>query len=1180
MIRDDDFISKRLGGDDSVWNSLEYDRDGIIEASAGTGKTYALQSIVLKLVSDREHPVDIRNILLVTFTEKAAGELKDRIRDILSKAGCLSASFDEATICTIHSFCRELISEYAFENRVPMQMVIGGSNADLIHRAVRAALLGDEFKNLYGEPYRAYMMAAGIGSTEDLAAKVEKVLDDCAKNDNPPKEPQRLDDALKGVIAEVASKLNLDFSGLRIHGSDKTKFEDACKKIAEVREDLSSDNSGTMVAALMKCAGVSDKLNPRVTGSGSGKRLFDIRPELREFVEAVGKVKDVVSAQMAADLAFFAWPQFCRLKDESSILTFDDLVTQTYRVVSQEADREAEGKRSAFMDAIRRRYRIALVDEFQDTDDRQWAIFGKLFSSRVNRIEGDGVPEPRQGMLLVVGDPKQAIYAFRGANVATYLAAKKKISTGEGTQSSQTLKATFRSSRDLVAAFNSMFGEGSGWFKDMGEKDERIEYFPVEYPEGNKRFYGLDDKTGRSAVTFLESLPQQLHDEVKGQSGYGNRSICLPVFMRNAALEMKRLAALPVAYWTKDPDTGKPEKHSIGYGDMCVLVRGGREANVVKGILAEHGIPYSHYKERGIYASPEAEALIALFDFLSMPGRSGNLAALLLTSLFNVHPSELEKRLSSDDKALSALCGKWIDLSGKRDWNALFESVMNDTALAHPKADDYGFDRRWTAYRQMLDRLLLERGRSATVPEEFAGLLRSWRKDDRRAGEDGSLRQKEKESDSVQIMTMHASKGLEFKAVFIASGFSEVKEDELQDEKRLFYVALTRAEHKLYLPWTKWDAHTRVNKRNGVEQRSVERGIGSRGAPLLGDGFLSRAIRAFSENARAETLSLSDADVPNKAADEAAGPSKSHEPPTVYEIGDLWHLRLNWDSFSSLARHGDSGHRSADRVVPSEAGEQDEKSTGMGAVRKVRAPLLPRNNISGNVFHEIMETLCGTDEATGAPGFALGREPLENAISDDGPLIGLVRRIMRRNALGNREDGDDSTERTLARMVWNALNARITIGARTIYLKDIAFADRLAEVEFVMDEKSIMGELTPRCGGAVRDGAFNGKIDLLVRPDGMAGEVYVLDWKTNSLADYGKSGVEDAMDAAGYPLQFKLYSLAVSRWLGLQSLGGVAYLFVRGCEAGKDSGVYSRAMDENMFTDCFESVLSAVSAGK
>ena len=1174
MRRDDAFIRKRLGGKDAVWNKLKYDRDGIVEASAGTGKTYALQSIVLKLATDEACPVDVKNILLVTFTEKAAGELKDRIRDILAKAGCLPSDFDETTICTIHSFCREILAEYAFENRVPMQVEIGGADGDLVHRAVRAALLGDAFKERYGGVYDVYMEAAGFGSTDKLVQTAESALAEHTKVDQPPEEPRRLDDVLKCTLSGIAAKTNLDFSDISVYANSRSNFEKACGAIEAEIGNLSSDDAPTFIHAVSVCAGACGKMNPPVAGHGKGVRLFDLRPDVKEFVDALTGVNAVLAGQLASDLVSLAWPVFNRLKDEASMLTFDDLVTKACRVIGHEAQGEAAGKRSALLESIRRRYRIALVDEFQDTNEKQWTIFRSLFSSRVNRIDGDGAPNPRQGFLLVVGDPKQSIYSFQGADVATYLAAKRGISEGDGAQPPQTLDTTFRSSEALVAAFNGMFGAASGWFDGMEEGGARIDYSAVAYPEGNERFCGLEDLTGRDAVTLLESLPCKLPDIESNQSspGYGNMSRCLPVFMENAAREMERLHALPVAYRTADPETKRRDDHRIRYGDMCVLVRKGAEANVVKRVLADHGIPYSHYKERGIYGSAEAEALIAFFDFLSAPERAGNLAALLLTSLFDVHPSEIEAWLANGDRALADLVDRWRELSAKRNWNGLFESVMNDTALAHPVGDDYEFDRRWTAYRQILDRLLAEKGRSALTPGDFAGLLRAWRKDDRRAGEDGALRQKENESDGVQIMTMHASKGLEFKAVFIAAGFSNVDDESLQEEKRLYYVALTRAEHKLYLPWTKWDRHLRKGKE--------ECGLGSKRAPLFGEGFLSRAIRACFADAGAATASVPAAGTAASrtggtrfaAAAEVGGGTRP-APPRVYDIGCLDHLRLQWDSFSSLSGHGGPG-----KVVPSSGSETDESSAGRATVRQ--ATLLPRNDVSGNVFHEIMETLCGADEATGRVGFSVGDVPSGEALADTGPLMDLVRRAMRRNALANQKEGDDSTERTLARMVWRALNTPIGIGGRKIVLKDIPFADRLAEVEFVMDEASVLGADTPRLGGAVRDGAFNGKIDLLIRPEGRNGPVYVLDWKTNSLADYGAASVEAAMEAAGYPLQFKLYSLAVARWLGREALAGVAYLFVRGGEHGEWSGVYARAMDDEMFADCRRSVLAVVPNGR
>jgi ATP-dependent exoDNAse (exonuclease V) beta subunit len=706
----------------------------------------------------------------------------------------------------------------------------------------------------------------------------------------------------------------------------------------------------------------------------------------------------------------------------------------------------------------------------------------------------------------------------------------------------------------------------------MTEGGEKIDYPEVGYPDGNERFCALEDYTGRGAVTLLESLPHRLADitSSQGSPGYGNMSLCLPVFMRNAAREMKRLRALPVAYRTRDAATQTMVDHPIRYGEMCVLVRGADGAAIAKRALAEAGIPYSHYKERGIYGTVEAEALIAFFDFLAAPGRAGNLAALLLTPLFAVHPSDLEAWLSSGDRRLTSLLEKWQELSARRSWVPLFESVMTDTELAHPSPDDYEYDRRWTLCRQILDRLLAEKGRSALVPADFADLLRAWRKDDRRHGEDGALRQKENETDSVQILTMHASKGLEFKAVFIASGFSKPRPDgSLEEEKRLYYVALTRAEHKLYLPWTRWDRHLRKDQ--------TERGLGSCGSPLLGNGFLSRAIQAsFPEDgtdAGRATVSLTDG-AAARSDENGSSARNGRTPPRVYDIGQVRHLRLRWDSFTSLCRTDESP-----RVAPAAETQTDEMAVAAWPAGKSLPTLLPRNTVSGIVFHDIMETLCKTDESTGGVGFSLGARPLEEALAEDGPLSDLVRRAMRRNGLVNQVRGGDSTVRTLARLVWRALNTCIEIGGRKIFLKDVAFGDRLAEVEFVVDEPSVLGLDAPWTGAAPRDGALNGKIDLLIRPDGPNGPVYLLDWKTNALPDYGKDSVEKAMEEAGYPLQFKLYALAVSRWLGREALAGVAYLFVRGGEHGENSGVSTCVMDAAELADCRRRVRDAVASG-
>ena len=1109
------FVKERLGGADKVWNRLDYSRDGIIEASAGTGKTYTLQSIVLKLLHDKV--VDsVKNILLVTFTEKAAGELRDRIRKILVEADCLPDDFDEVNICTIHSFCRELLTEYAFENGVPMKTDVGGSDDELILRAVRTSLLASEWE---GDRFLQAMSEAGFDSVEKLILVVKKQF---------------------------------------------------------------------------------DKKSLVVPQSKSGKITKTVR-------------KAQAQASLVNPLVDFAKKEFMRLKAESSKMTFDDMVSEASRVIGEQSDD------SELLKSIRRKYRIALVDEFQDTDAKQWNIFRKIFSSAVNTVE-DAAPKPKQGFLLVVGDPKQAIYSFRGADVGMYLAAKEHVTDSDrGGQPLRSLDTTFRSSPDLVEAFNAMFRQGGGWFEGMSSDNGSIKYEKDVNPppDSTEKFHGFEPCEGfGSAVTLLESLPKRLDTPSSANSGYGNKANCLTVFMHNAANEMKRLHGLKPAYRTVDAKTNESQDHQFAYRDMCVLVRGKGEAATVKRILAEHGIPYAYYKEQGLYDSEEAESVLALFDYLADSGRRGRLEAVLLTPICDVPLAQLAARLDSRDAEFSRTTDRWKELAAKREWGKLFESVLNDTCLAYPVVGDFEYDRRMSAIRQIFDKLLVKCGASARSISEFADELRSWRKNDQAAEENGMLRQKESEADCVQIMTMHVSKGLEFKVVFIAYGFGEMasmaEKDEkpaaMQEERRLLYVALTRAEYKLYLPWSKWATHERITKgkkkRDGTyseDTKGEEIGIGSVGSALLiqpdeanNKGFLAKGILAYygrdGKNAQEEAAKAVKGEYAPERVEQNSAPNETFKgnPVEITEYkgpGYLGHLKLQWDSYSTLGSHSSS----VPKTILDKENREDEDSTGGQNPQqdKMLETLLPRGATSGDVFHEIMETLCGNDDTDDAPGFkSIGMVNLNELqgsfdAGTETPFVKLVRRTMRKHAIRNRERNGDSTERTLARMVWNALNTSIAVGEKTFVLKDVDAGNRRAEMEFVIDEKSLLGNALPKLAGHDRDGLFNGKIDLLVRPDGTDGQVFVIDWKTNSLGAYAPADIESAMLAAGYDLQYKLYSLAVRQWLGEGKLGGIAYLFVRGGEAsGGVSGVYAKPVSAQFFADCLTSVKEALPNGK
>ena len=1209
---DEDELKDRLENPQYPWNRIDYAHDAIIEASAGTGKTYALESVVLKMVCQLHY--DARNILVVTFTEKAAGELENRIRQALDEAGMLPPDFDEMTICTIHAFCRRILTEYAFETGVPMRCEIGGDSGDPAHRAVLEALKSADFAKHCPDGLFQAVSAAEKDTIGELVKEVEKRV----QRGGPEDWRKELDDSVAAARTAVAeAHRGLCALGHGNIGEYVLKNARFSRGTPAFYEWLSN-----AFDALAKPDGESfgnwfgqyvpgRTANPRITAwegvslpDGASGDLFDSfsdgKDPVAALVAALGKLTDAQAGKGKKELAIklleLARPRFEELKKAAALLTFDDLVTRAARVVANDPPAADPVTHARFLDSIRRRYRVALVDEFQDTDANQWNIFRTLFAAVENHPDGDDVPEPKQGFLIVVGDPKQSIYSFRGADVGVYRKARDVISAGPPEQT-QTLEETYRATRPLVDAFNVFFRNaeeekpGADWFKD-GAAGEGIPYRDVRYPiKGNKKFDGHSVEP--DPVRLVESLPDGIQPSERGN--LGNKRSCLPVFMENAVKEMKRLH-------------GKNSATPYKYGEMCVLVDTNPDAAVARRILAKHGIPYGQYKQRGIFASPEAEGVLALLDYLANPNGSGNRAALLLSPMFGVRPGQLPA--FARFKAFDAFAEKLRDLARERKWSQFFEAAMSEcpAATASPRTDVCAFNRTRAAVRQIFDLLLAKRGRTAQTVADFSDALRDWRKTDRKAGENGELYEKESDADRVKIMTMHASKGLEFPVVFLAYGFSPLvnakmtpNKDEwpaiYEERRRLAYVALTRAERLLYLPWS---------KREEVQGS----GLGSKDSALAAgpNGFLCKAIqtwfsvlrpvedaffppdkggidRRLVEVEKLKKLVKADgthggdgadglAAMATPAAD--AGGSSAETPaetpaeaggiPTAEELSKLYwnkRLRLRWDSFSAMPHASkDEAHSKKDKTTPEAelkgavpgdgaADEPDEPSSG----------LLPGGRVAGNAFHEIMEALCKNDESSGEVGFT-------NAFADgmekgDSKLFDLIRQKMRKHSIKNRAagEGEDavSTEEILFRMARNALDADISVGGHSFRLRDVSRANRLAETEFVVSETKLFGLPDER------EDALNGKIDLLVR---IGKKVFIIDWKTNSLANKAGKTDEDraeaVMDKENYHLQYQLYVLAADAWLKGRdlSLAGVAYLFVRGGSDGTQCVIAPTPLDD------------------
>lgn len=1061
---------------EKIWDDLDYTKNAVIEASAGTGKTYTLEQIVKKLVVEKGY--DVRSILLVTFTEKAAGELKERIRALLEgRAG--AEHLDEATICTIHAFCREVLSDYPFESGMSMGMDIGGSDDALYRKAVHTVLSSEEFRTAYADKFARRMEYWNVdgdaeGVAEDAVGNLRRVA--IAENlkewedafAEAKQKASGLEDLIRsmpgwssegpGAYAIAHTANGTTFQSRGDSNAARLNFFSGLDENLKVVMDENAAPSKMMAALEYICKGRMDFKLQKWDGVVINKKFceHDGLKVYSEVQEVAGIKAKVLREEIIHEIVRRAYPEFLKLKARSSALTFDDLIKETARLVVAATSADADDGQRRFVDRMRARYQLALVDEFQDTDAKQWTIFKNLFA--------------RIGHLIVVGDPKQAIYGWRGADLATYLKAKREIIEGGGQY--KTLDTMYRSTKEMVDDFNTMFQ--SGWFRDMAEDGLSIDYADVNFPKTNipEKVAGFDYPAGEHAVEWLEA------------------ALGLEQFTINASDEMIRLH-----------DTWGDR---MAWDKMCVLTRSHDEGLTMQRQLVKKGIPCRIYKEPGIFASIEAESAVALFDYLSLPRSLGNLSALLLTPLFGYTPENIDERLTKGDARFDRLCESWRDYAERHDWIALFESVLTNTGARLAIA----------GYRQIFDYLLENNGRASSLAE-FSEILRGLKKGDLNAGENGNIRNKSSEGAAVQIMTMHASKGLEYNAVFVASGFSGNATD--GETKRLFYVALTRACYKLYIPWSE----------NGISDDVAKRGSALR-------AYLKNAILSVcGDNVATRFRDPGERGIVSKERND--GITDSELPPHLGMKG--W--RFKWDSFSSL------NHHSVEKPIVVDAAEDKDDESKDEAMVPVKT-LVPKGHLSGTVFHEVMEILCNNDKDKSEVDFSIGAKDDfdQMLVETEGmklSLLEIVRRRLKANGVANRmsEDGKESTARSLARMAWNALRTPLNFGGGEFRLCEIARKDRRAEVNFVLDEGQLLENVKDR------EGALNGSIDLLL----CRGEnYYIIDWKTNALESYGEGAVKAAMEHAGYHLQYKIYAMAAEKWLGGPVVKGAAYLFVRGGE--------------------------------
>ncbi|MBW1783305.1 MAG: UvrD-helicase domain-containing protein, partial [Deltaproteobacteria bacterium] len=761
-------------------NQIDVTRHGLIEASAGTGKTYTIENLVVRLLKERDD-LELENILLVTFTEKAASELKIRIRKKLEGALVDSDKkgqtpkkledalneFDKAPIHTIHGFCQTVLKEFAFENSAPFQGEVM-NDAPLFETLLKEQMRKD-WPEIYGGQLKEILEMSGFdrkkGSFLDTIIRLAKSLHEEAGDRLLPDLKGRDFEAIKGEITstciEIKSLLgsgqgfSRGFAQLNFNAKSKKRIlekivvpmEDYFSKVQEDTPDIRAlaelmaqiEGAGSTGRKGIACL-VPEKWNKGGPNLEACPRLQAVKQGLNEVNARLNDLRHTLTVKAVHRLQ----NDVTRKKQRHGWISYYDMLSLVEKALHGE-------NASNLLEKLRNRFKVAFIDEFQDTDPVQWKIFRKIF------IETG--PNTLQNLLFLIGDPKQAIYSFRGADVYAYLSARNEMERLErrGRAVRYSLSVNWRSQPELIGAFNDLFCN-EAWFKpqDLAGGFE-IGYQKAGFPkEADRPGAVIADDSGRRVLNIVDL------------SSVRSPAPAKPRLAGFVAQEIRHLISSDIRIRVE----GGAEK-SVGYGDICILVRSRSEVSFIEEALGRLKIPYSFYRKPGLFVSDEAVYTSLLFHAILDPADSSAVKKGLLTPFFGFRlPDLFAVEEMPPSHAVKQMLFKWNGYAMARRWSHLFQSLMEESGLLFRGTSESGWDRKYANYRQIFEFLEDVAYRNNLDFRGLSAVLDMHRKASADVDDEIGIHQIETEARKVQIMTLHVSKGLEFPIVFVAGGLT------------------------------------------------------------------------------------------------------------------------------------------------------------------------------------------------------------------------------------------------------------------------------------------------------------------------------------------------------------------------------------------------------------------------
>jgi exodeoxyribonuclease V beta subunit len=1165
----------------------------LIEASAGTGKTYAITGLFLRLLLEKN--LAVHQILVVTYTEAATEELKDRIRRKIREAvdafsrgrsedsflqrlmrrhaspdkalGLLREAlrtFDEAAIFTIHGFCRRMLQENAFESGSLFDTELIADPSAMIQECV------DDFwrRHLYtvSPLFVNYALAKGFSSGGLLSLldykRNQPLLRIIPDGDEPDTSAQ--EKAFRDVFSrarEAWPVYRKDVTHLLVsyEGLNKRQYIPSNVQVwSKEMDDLFThgENSSGLFPNFEKFS------RSRLQEPRSLKKGFP-PPEHAFFVLC----EDLFRASQELETAFAGrllslkvkifkevGEELSKRKTENNVQTFDDLLLRLHGALDGQG-----GK--ALAEAIGRKYRAALIDEFQDTDPVQYAIFHRIF--------GTG-----GSILFLVGDPKQSIYGFRGADIFAYMEAADKVG------SHYTLVENWRSEPRLIKAVNALFSN-----VDRPFVYEKLEFNPAAAAE--KKEVELLTIERRKISPFNVWF---IDPETWGvQGGIITKELAQDKLPGLVAAEIARLLNL-----------GRKGKALIGErplraNDIVVLVRQNVQALLIQKALSERAVPSVLFSMENLFDSREALEMERFLSAVVEPNNESLLKAALASSMLGIRGEELEG-LTLDEARWEAWLLKfrdYHDLWQERGFIRMFRSFLQEQrVLSRLMAFEDG-ERRNTNLLHLME-VLHQAAAERTL--NMTGLLKwlSEQRDPKALRSEEHQLRLESDENAVNLVTIHKAKGLEYPVVFCPFSWegnrskkghepvvfhdpqkrmqlimdlgsdeqsahrAMAEKEELAENLRLLYVALTRAKCSVYLVWGRFNgaetsAPAYLLHPPGMEQTdNVVEALSDNFKRLKNDELLFGA-KALMKRPAATVEVMGEEGGREERFSPLPEKAQIHRPKRFAGgIDRRWKIA----SFSFLVSERLHSEEEADYDALTEGGPQDplrmlEEGSGVFA--------FPKGAKAGTFFHDIFEHLDFHDPSI------FPRQDL------------VARKLVQYGY-------DPSWMESVCEMVDKVLKAPLDPERQDFHFAGVGNEDRLNELEFYFPLRTLtfetVGRLLGRGGGEQQvperigglhfspvRGFMKGFMDMVFRYED---RYYLVDWKSNvlgaSLEDYGPEGLARAMEEHFYSLQSMIYTLALNRYLKLRAreydyekdFGGVLYVFLRGVDPAKGPqyGIY------------------------